>query len=187
MRWYLIYVYLDYKSPLKDRIYIRIVREALVLSAVKTNCKIVSMSFSKDGRFVMFFCFILGFENIIWDMWSLEKERNLKLWSKIKRHFISRTPINYLLVNLAFADIMVALFIAPQFVLIHTFQHPDGVVGSFLCKFLTGGNLMWTGATASAFSLVAIAFERYFAVIYPYSNAGKLTHGKLKVSMLFSV
>ena len=52
--------------------------------------------------------------------------------------FISRTPINFLLVNLAFADIMVALFIAPQFVLIHTFQHPNGVIGTFLCKFLTG-------------------------------------------------
>ena len=91
-----------------------------------------------------------------------------------------------MLVNLAFADIMVALFIAPQFVLIHTFQHPDGVVGSFLCKFLTGGNLMWTGVTASAFSLVAIAFERYFTVMPPYSNTRKLTHRKLKVSMLFS-
>ena len=32
------------KSPLKDRIYTRIVREALVLSTVKTNCKIVSIS-----------------------------------------------------------------------------------------------------------------------------------------------
>ena len=32
------------KSPLKDRIYTRIVKEALVLSTVKTNCKIVSIS-----------------------------------------------------------------------------------------------------------------------------------------------
>ncbi|PFX16409.1 Pyroglutamylated RFamide peptide receptor [Stylophora pistillata] len=89
--------------------------------------------------------------------------------------------MNYLLVNLAFADILVALFIAPQFVLIHTFQHPDGILGRFLCKFLTGGNFMWTGATASAFSLVVIAFERYFAVMHPYNNTGKLTHRKLKI------
>ena len=46
---------------------------------------------------------------------------------------------------------------------------------------------MWTGATASAFSLVAIAFERYFAVMPPYNNTRKLTHGKLKVNILFSV
>jgi len=43
---------------------------------------------------------------------------------------------------------------------------------------------MWTGATASAFSLVVIAFERYYAVQYPYGNKGKLTNEKLKVSRL---
>ena len=93
--------------------------------------------------------------------------------------------MNYLLVNLAFTDIMVALFTAPQFVLIHNFQHPDGVTGKFQCKFLTRRNLMWTGAAASAFILVAIAFERYFALMHPCDNTGKLTHGKLKVNMLF--
>ena len=90
-----------------------------------------------------------------------------------------------MLVNLAFADIMVALFIAPQFVLIYTFHHPNGDIGTFLCKFLTGGNL--TGAAASAFSLVAIAFERYFAVMHPDDNTEKLTQGNFRVSLLFSV
>ena len=92
--------------------------------------------------------------------------------------------MNYLLLNLAVADIMVALFIAPQFILIHTFKHPGGITGTWLCKLLTGGNMMWTGATASAFSLVVIAFERYYAVQYPYGNKGKLTNEKLKVSRL---
>ena len=92
--------------------------------------------------------------------------------------------MNCLLVNLALADIMVALFIAPQFILIHTFQHPDGITGTMLCKLLTGGNLMWTGATASAFTLVVIAFERYYAVMHPYNNKWKLTDRKLKVSLL---
>lgn len=92
--------------------------------------------------------------------------------------------MNFLLVNLALADIMVALFIAPQFILIHAFKHPDGLAGTLLCKFLTGGNLMWTGATASSFSLVVIAFERYFAVMYPYGNRRKLTTGKLKVILV---
>ena len=90
--------------------------------------------------------------------------------------------MNYLLVNLALADIMVAVFIAPQFILIHAFKHPDGTTGTWFCKLLTGGNLMWTGATASAFTLVVIAFERYYAVMYPYGNRGKLTNNKLKVS-----
>ena len=89
--------------------------------------------------------------------------------------------MNYLLVNLALADIMVALFIAPQFIFIQTFKHPHGMLGTVLCKLLTGGNLMWIGASASAFTLVVIAFERYYAVMYPYGNKWKLTTYKLKV------
>lgn len=94
-----------------------------------------------------------------------------------------RTPMNVLLLNLAVADAMVALFIAPRFILIHTFEHPDGQAGTWVCKLLTGGNLTWTGGAASVFTLVAIAFERYYAVMYPYGNKGKLTYDKLKVEV----
>ena len=93
----------------------------------------------------------------------------------------NRTPINFLLLNLAVADMMVALFIAPRFILSHFFEHPDGRKGTLFCKLLTGGNLTWTGGAASVFTLVAIAFERYYAVMYPYGNKGKLTFSKLKV------
>ena len=41
---------------------------------------------------------------------------------------------------------------------------------------------MWLGATASAFTMVVIAFERYYAVLHPHSIKGKVTNGKLKVS-----
>lgn len=41
---------------------------------------------------------------------------------------------------------------------------------------------MWFGATASAFTLVVIAVERYYAVMHPYSIKGKMTNNKLKVS-----
>lgn len=80
-------------------------------------------------------------------------------------------------------DMMVALFIAPRFIIIlsHFFMHPDGMTGTLFCKLLTGGNLTWTGGAASVFTLVAIAFERYYAVMYPYCNKGKLTYNKLKV------
>ena len=89
--------------------------------------------------------------------------------------------MNFLLLNLAVADTMVALFIAPRFIFIHFFKHPDGDTGTWVCKLLTGGNLTWTGGAASVFTLVAIAFERYYAVMYPYGNKGKLTYNKLKV------
>ena len=92
-----------------------------------------------------------------------------------------RTPMNALLLNLAVADMMVALFIAPRFILIHLFKHPDGLTGKVFCELLTGGNLAWYGGIISVFTLVVIAFERYYAVMYPYGNRGKLTYRKLKV------
>ena len=95
-----------------------------------------------------------------------------------------RTPINYLLVNLAIADAMYATFVTPQTFLKITPTHPGGTIGTFLCKLVTGGSLAWIAADSSVITLVAIAVERYYAVIYPIGTVGKLTKGKLKVSQL---
>lgn len=98
-----------------------------------------------------------------------------------------RTPINYLLVNLAVADMVVATFFAPMHIFVHTFTHPDGFTGTLLCKFLTGGAFAWTGGASSVFTLVAISVERYYAVNYPHGNKGKLTHNKLKVCLSLDI
>ena len=82
--------------------------------------------------------------------------------------------------NLAVADMTVATFFIPQYILTHTFTHPGGVAGNVLCRLLTGSNLAWVGGAASVFTLVTIAIERYYAVMKPYGR--KLTNGKLKVS-----
>ena len=83
--------------------------------------------------------------------------------------------------NLAVADIVYATFIAPSVLLRLISFHPEGAIGSVLCKFLTGGNVAWVGAVASIFSLVSIAVERYYAVIYPLGNRGNFTEHKMKV------
>lgn len=92
--------------------------------------------------------------------------------------------MNFLLLNLALADMMVGLFVAPQFVLIHFFDHPGGMTGTMICKMLTGSNVAWVGGAASVFTLVAIAFDRYYAVMHPYGSRRKLTNYKLKVRKL---
>ena len=89
--------------------------------------------------------------------------------------------MDYLLMNLAIADMVVAIFFVPRHILIHTFRHPDGMTGTLVCKLLTGGNLAWVGGTASIVTLVAIAIERYYTVLYPLRNNSRLTYGKLKV------
>ena len=89
--------------------------------------------------------------------------------------------MNYLLVNLAIADILYASFITPEVILMLTSTHPEGMTGTILCKLLTGGNIAWIGAASSIVTLVAIAIERYYAVVHPLRNKGKLTERKLKV------
>lgn len=95
-----------------------------------------------------------------------------------------RSPINFLLINLATADMIVAVFIGIPFVVTPTLSHPEGKMGAILCKMFTGGNLGWVGALASVFSLVAIAIERYAAVLYPHSQKGKLTKTKIVVLVI---
>ena len=92
-----------------------------------------------------------------------------------------RTPINYLLVNLALADILFATFLTPDTIFKLTSIHPDGMTGTVLCKLFTGGKLAWVAAGSSVVTLVAIATERYYAVVYPLGNKGTLTKFKLKV------
>ena len=97
-----------------------------------------------------------------------------------------KTPVNYLLVNLAAADILVGIFFGIQFIITPVLAHPGGGTGDLLCKFITGGVPGWVGAVASVFSLVAIAIERYYAVILPHSPRGKLTMKKVIIFVALS-
>ena len=67
-------------------------------------------------------------------------------------------------------------------ILTHITSHPDGISGKVLCSLLTEGNLAFVGAASSNITLTAIAFERYYAVVYPEGNKGNLNMRKVKVS-----
>ena len=92
-----------------------------------------------------------------------------------------KTAMNYLLLNLAVADMMVGVFTSPKYIFQHAFTHPHGRTGEILCKILTGDILVWVGSSLSSFFLVVIAVERYVAVIHPYNIRHKITTNKLKV------
>jgi len=93
----------------------------------------------------------------------------------------NRTPINYLLVNLAVADALFAIFVTSQTFFKITPTHPGGIIDTAVCKLSAGGALAWIAGYCSVVTLLAIAVERYYAVIYPAGNVGKLTKRKLKV------
>ena len=104
-------------------------------------------------------------------------------FDQINALIFHRTSFNYLLVNLAVADMTVATFLAPRYIFRHTFTHPEGVSGTVLCKVVTGGDMAWVASCASVFTLVSIATERYYSIMYPLGNKGKLTDCKLKVCL----
>ena len=128
---------------------------------------------STSGEITLTICFtILVFPGLL---------GNILVCLVVFSHRTMQTPINYLFVNLAVADIITLTFIGPQYIFIHFFKHPTGTTGDFLCKFITGGNISWIGGVASVFSLVTISFERYNAVINPYSQASNFSTTKVKV------
>ncbi|EDO47984.1 predicted protein, partial [Nematostella vectensis] len=100
---------------------------------------------------------------------------SLVCWIVLK-HRQMKTAMNYLLINLAVSDVIVALFMTPQYVFRFTFTHPGGRAGDWLCKMITGGNFIWTGGAASAFTLVAIAIERYYAISRPHRHFFTTNH-----------
>ncbi|XP_048579772.1 neuromedin-U receptor 2-like [Nematostella vectensis] len=98
----------------------------------------------------------------------------------IRHNSMLHTPMNYLLMNLAISDIIIAVFILPRHVFLGLFTHPTGLVGDFLCKFVTGGGIIWIGATAEGYTLITIACERFFAIVRPHDARARITTRKLR-------
>ena len=95
-----------------------------------------------------------------------------------------RIPMNFLLVNLAIADMTVGLFLSPVYILRPFIRQADSPLGDVLCKLLTGGNLSWIGSAASVFTLVLIAFERYLSIMFPHNRKRNLTSRNAKLGIL---
>ena len=98
----------------------------------------------------------------------------------IIRNRSMKTPLNYLILNLAVADLTVGVFLAPSLMLTPITTYPPGLTGDILCCLFRGG-LAWTAFFPSVYSLVCIAFERYYAIMKPYSIRHRTTIKKLKI------
>ena len=84
-----------------------------------------------------------------------------------------RTPFNYLLLNLAVADIVYPTSLFAYFTYHHSLNNPDGMPENAICLSLK--KLAWIGEGCSILTLIAIARERYWAVVHPLSIQRKLT------------
>lgn len=103
----------------------------------------------------------------------------------VLKNKILRTPVNYLLMNLAIADLMIAISFTPRHILEGLYNHPRGLQGEILCKTITSDTFTWVGAASSAMSLVVMAYERFAAITSPLGNRSTFTSKKLKIVVVF--
>ena len=90
----------------------------------------------------------------------------------IRRTPSLHTTTNFLLLNLAIADLLTLLFGIPNALAV-SLGHPSGSTGTYLCVFLTKGNVCGQTAAVSILTIASVAVERYNAILYPL-RVGKL-------------
>lgn len=82
-----------------------------------------------------------------------------------------RSPFNYLVANLSFADLVVGLIVAPLATVYHILEG----VGKLTKQFEDGVHITYfVSCTASLLSLTALAVDRYLAITYPMMYRTKL-------------
>ena len=89
-----------------------------------------------------------------------------------------RTPLNYLLFTLAVTDALIGFFSIPMSVFGFIPNETEGTAAMLLRKLLAKGNLIHPFSQVSTFSLAAIAFDRYQAVVHPLRVREKITRRK---------
>ena len=95
-----------------------------------------------------------------------------------------RTTLNYLLVNLAVADMVFALAILTRYLIMPFINLPEGQTGRFLCTIVASGGVGWIGAAESSLCFVYIAVERYFSIIHPLRQRGRFTRRRLEIFII---
>ncbi|XP_022805449.1 neuromedin-U receptor 2-like [Stylophora pistillata] len=106
---------------------------------------------------------------------------NLLVCLTIVKNRILRTPVNYLLLNLAISDLMIVTSFTLRHILEGLYHHPRGLQGIILCKIITSDTFTWVGAVSLAMTMLVLAYERYAAITFPLGTTSKLSHKKLKI------
>ncbi|XP_031558554.1 allatostatin-A receptor-like [Actinia tenebrosa] len=100
-----------------------------------------------------------------------------------------KTSTNYLLLNLAVADLLFGVFFAPEYIVLPLLGRPslpDGVLGDWLCKLIGFGNIGWMASRTSIFTMICLSVERYFAVCRPHTFRQRFSPKIVKVLIMVS-
>ena len=79
--------------------------------------------------------------------------------------------------SLAVADLLVCILCVPIYLTSTSWykDHPSGSAGDAMCKVFTGYNILFFFATVSAYTLVLLTHERYYAICKPFQARIKST------------
>ncbi|XP_065673526.1 phe13-bombesin receptor-like [Hydra vulgaris] len=99
------------------------------------------------------------------------------------------STFNILIFTLAGVDFILSITSLPIYVLTtNAYKHPEGKLGYWICKTLTGSLPIFWMMDTSSFLLVYIAFERQQAVVQPLSLLTKsMKRTVFKILLLFLV
>ncbi|XP_068753347.1 galanin receptor type 1-like isoform X1 [Montipora capricornis] len=92
-----------------------------------------------------------------------------------------RSTTNYLLVNIALADIITLLFTIVHFIL-SRFSSPPSFTSAalnFLCKFIYTNNVSLVSFLVTVMTLTLLAIERYQALVKPLTSSRRLTSERI--------
>ena len=89
-----------------------------------------------------------------------------------------RTTTNYLLVNVAAADITTLLFMAVNLITGSVGKIPSSLL-SFVCKFISSNSIIIVTLLVTSFTMTILAFERYHALVKPLTMSSRLTTGNI--------
>ena len=81
----------------------------------------------------------------------------------------TRNLTSFLFVNMAVADLMVAVFQMPVNITHFYVVESSELIGTFNCRFLYYA--VYVSTIASIFCLTVMAFDRYFAVVHPFRRS----------------
>ena len=104
---------------------------------------------------------------------------NLFIVAVIKLFQSMRTTTNYLLFNVAVADIATLFFTAIHLLMPIQNPFPTGSLGSFLCKFIYTNNITMVTLLVMTLTLTLLAIERYNAMIKPMITNRRIPTDKI--------
>lgn len=109
---------------------------------------------------------------------------NCLLIDIVRKNRSMHTATNFLLVNLAAADILTLLWCPKMFNFRLKKVHPRGLLGDIVCKFFTGNAIADTLAVCvSLQTLALIAVERYNALVKPMDSCFVISKRKMRYAI----